>query len=634
MDAKPRNLLLIGIDQAIPYLLKKFMNENILPNISRLVENGVLAEAYPCPPCDTPTNWTTIATGATTAVHGATSFYLHIPSEPLDLGLQFRSRTQLSRYCTAEYLWDVGDRHGLIPFVINYPGGWPSNFRKGAMSLYIWPIPESLPRIVSPPTIHTFTTDSINPSFSISRAEELSEKSENSSPHLQIGIQIKYKGIEKPSTLNIFILDSEGKGYDSLRLPLGPNKGWQILKNDDWSDWIPLNVITIHGTLPCLLKVKILELIRDGSRLKLQRTGIYNTIGWTQPESFGEQLVRNVMTFEIPKEQKVEYMISGKVEPFLSYAKRESQTIARAIIYAKENLSWHVCFFHIHFLDSINHKFLASLYKDSPIYTEKKAKKAAKNIETAYKIVDELVETLMKTCVDKDTLVVLVSDHGAIPAWKIANIPFTLMRAGLLNYKWNSTQKKFIIDWDKTSAFPYLEPTYIWINLKGREPHGIVSQAKYELVRDEVIKALYDLKDPETGDSIIQLALRREDADYFGQNGERIGDVVYFLNPPYQIFDGRLEQLNAAERTRNLLDKPKAYNAKRCFGAHVYYLPTTKLGDYTISAPLIMTGPSVKKGIELKETVDLIDVAPTLSHLLQIPKPKNSQGRILYEVIN
>ena len=234
---------------------------------------------------------------------------------------------------------------------------------------------------------------------------------------------------------------------------------------------------------------------------------------------------------------------------------------------------------------------------------------------------------------DKETIVVLVSDHGAVPVWKIANIPLALRDAGLLTYKWDDTSRKFVIDWQKTLAFPYLEPPYIWVNLKGRDPHGIVESANYDSIRNEIIRALNGMRDPETGDQIVKLAIKREEAAHLGQNGERIGDIIFFLNPPYQIFDGNLNQLNTAELTRRSLKKAVASDAQKCFGAHAYYLPTTKFGEYTISSPLLISGPGVKKGVELKKTVDLIDVAPTLAQLLQIPNPKNAQGRVLQEVI-
>ena len=85
-----RELLIIGIDGAVPDLIKKFSKKGMLPNIASLIDDGVLAEAYPCVPCGTPINWTTLATGATTATHGVTSFLIHVPGEPLDLGVSLR----------------------------------------------------------------------------------------------------------------------------------------------------------------------------------------------------------------------------------------------------------------------------------------------------------------------------------------------------------------------------------------------------------------------------------------------------------------------------------------------------------------------------------------------------------------
>ncbi|MFX1587570.1 MAG: hypothetical protein ACFFC1_05400 [Promethearchaeota archaeon] len=65
-----------------------------------------------------------------------------------------------------------------------------------------------------------------------------------------------------------------------------------------------------------------------------------------------------------------------------------------------------------------------------------------------------------------------------------------------------------------------------------------------------------------------------------------------------------------------------------------YYLPDVKLGSYTVIAPLIFNGPGIERGIELNKIVNLIYVAPTLAHLLQIPRPTESQGRIIDEILN
>lgn len=635
MKIDPKKVLLIGIDQSIPYFIERFLDDDIIPNIRKLKENGTYSEAYSCPPCDTPTNWTTIATGATTAVHGATSFYLHIPGEPFELGMNTRSRTSLSRFCKAEYIWDVADRQGLRSFIMNYPGGWPSKFKNGAMSLYTWPLPESLPRVLAYPKQITVSKDASDASFQINEAMTLPEGLESKNKPLQFIIQITFKYIKEPVKLISFLLSAEGKKYDTIAIPTTSAEEWVIIQSiQDWSEWISVDVETLFGKVQGLLKVKVLDLSQDGSKLTVQLSDLYNTKGWTDPEDLAEKIIKNAMILESITEQEVDYMISGKVKSYLLFARREAVTISRALKYMKDYINWNLCFFHIHSLDSVNHRTLAFLYEKSPLYSEKAAEEALEYVKTSYIIIDELVGNLLKSCVDEETVVIYVSDHGAIPSWRVANIPLALMKSNLLNYKWDNTKNKFVIDWEKSVAFPYLEPPYIWVNLKGRDPQGIVNPKDYENVRENIIKALYEMRDPNTGNQIVKLALKREEAAFLGQNGDRVGDVVYYLHPPYLLFDGSLDQLNAAELSPQYLLKPEAYESKGNFAAHAYYLPTQQLGKYSISVPLIIYGPGIQKGIELKNSVNLIDIVPTIAELLKIPNPNTSQGRVLHEIFD
>ncbi|MBD3214009.1 MAG: hypothetical protein GF311_15475 [Candidatus Lokiarchaeota archaeon] len=637
MTTKPKKILLVGIDQAIPCLINTFVDEGLLPNIKTLIETGVKGEAYSCPPCDTPTNWSTIATGATTAVHGATSFYMHIPGEPLDYGLKIRSRSSLSKYCGAKYFWEAADDMGFKSFILNYPGGWPGNLNNGVVSLLTWPLPESIPMELSLKTRKKYSLNSPNPSLRIIPIEkEFDIKFDSFSPPLKIIIKLDdNNSIEEFPAIEAYIIDTEKKGYNALAMKAGKENEWEIVNTNQWTNWISNTIQTVkYGELPCLFKLGIKKLKSDGSSLELQFSSIYSTKGWTNPEELGEKIIRNAIIYDLTREQqKVDYMISGAVKSYLGLARNEALTIANAIRYMKNSMNWDICFFHIHHLDSVNHRSLGNVYEESPFYTEKKAGKYWEHIRIAYQITDELVGLLVESVVNDDTIIVLVSDHGAIPTWRVVNPLQALMNSGLLNYKQIDSKDNYIVDWKKTKAFPYLEPPYVWVNLKGRDPDGIVNQSEYEDVRDEIIESLYQLRDPDTGEKIIKLAIKREDAEYLGQNGPRVGDVIYFLNPPYQLFDYRLEKLDPSIQPKDLLEKPAAYNAQVNCAAHAYFLPDTKLGEYSISVPLIINGPSIKSGVELKKIVNLIDLAPTLADLLGIPQPKSFQGKVLHQII-
>ena len=630
MGRNKRKLIVIGIDQAIPYLLHRFLKEGILPNIQHFANNGIFGEAYSSAPCDTPTNWTTIATGATTAVHGVTSFYMHLPGEALDLGMKYRSRTQLYQNCKAQYIWDVADNNKFKPFILNYPSGWPSIFKNGVMSLFTWPIPNSLPKMLIKSVIDTMIFDSKNNDTKNKIGKYLIDNIESISPEFSVEDQNYYRNI-----INIDLNKSEPENeiYDSLKITINHNGESKVVKENEWSQWISININSDYGVLQSLFRIKPIKIDPNAKYIQLERSGVYNTKGWSVPESFGEKLVKNVFEYDLPKKREVEFMIYGKMKKYLEYARNESLSLVQAIDFAKKDMNWNVCFFHYHPLDSINHDLLAYLHKDSKVYSEKKEENALKNIQIAYRIVDEMVGELMKRCIDKDTITLFISDHGAIPIWKVANITKILTKAGLMDYRFVQSQQKYTINWNKTLAFPYIEPPFIWVNLKGRDPQGIVRKEEYETVRDQIIDALSSARDPETGAKVIEMALRKEEATSYGLNGERVGDVVYFLRPPYGVFDGILDALDASSLSSKEYNKPLTYDTKRFFGAHAYYTPETRFGKFSVSVPLIMSGNGIKKGALPNKIINLTDIAPTLSYLLNIPKPEHAKGNILYDFL-
>jgi len=71
----------LGFDGAILSLVDKFLEA--LPHFKRLFESGCSSWAVPSASVDTPTNWTTIATGAWAGTHGIVN--THLPGEPFEL---------------------------------------------------------------------------------------------------------------------------------------------------------------------------------------------------------------------------------------------------------------------------------------------------------------------------------------------------------------------------------------------------------------------------------------------------------------------------------------------------------------------------------------------------------------------
>jgi len=631
-----KDVIVIGLDGAMLCFVKKFVSEGELPTFESLISESVMAESVPCPPCDTPTNWTTIATGATTAIHGVTSFYLHFPGEPLELGLKLRHRGQLAEFCKAEYIWEVADRCGIRTLVVNYPAGWTSKLKKGDMIVGSWPMPNVPPKvIVERCTYSTLPTDREKLIRFVGRVKEI-EGIKSFSPIVRVRVEVKEnKTLTSPIPLDFYVFDSKGEGYDSVAF-IRDNRRY-IVKRSEWSEWIPITLNTKYGELKGLFKIRVLELSKDGKLIRVELSRIINVNGWARPNELGEELVRRAILPEgFFEEVGKDYVIYGKEYPYLTGMAREAKGLVKVVSYLKRTRGWKICFLHYHIFDAANHRFLKFSYKGSPFYDEVEAERANEGMKLAYKIADEFLKDLLDKCTSNDTLVIAVSDHGAVPSWNVVSIRKALVDAGLLAYKWDEKLNKYRVDWSRTKAFPYYEPTYIWVNLKSREPSGIVSPSEYEEVREEAIKALYSIKDEESGVCPVELAVRREEDPYVGNRervAETIGDVIYYLRPGYQLYDGILEGLDSEFMSLDELKKGYTWRAERVFGAHVYYQPITRVEEFTVNGIFIAKGPGIVKGEELRVPIKLTDVVPTISHLLGMPTPKDCEGKILEEVL-
>ena len=66
---------------------------------------------------------------------------------------------------------------------------------------------------------------------------------------------------------------------------------------------------------------------------------------------------------------------------------------------------------------------------------------------------------------------------------------------------------------------------------------------------------------------------------------------------------------------------------------HGQQLPSVDLGkNGTLRSMLIAHGPKIKKGYVKDKPINMIDIAPTIAHILNIPPPKNSEGKIIFDL--
>ncbi|MFN2432904.1 MAG: alkaline phosphatase family protein, partial [Gemmatimonadota bacterium] len=255
-------------------------------------------------------------------------------------------------------------------------------------------------------------------------------------------------------------------------------------------------------------------------------------------------------------------------------------------------------------LDRIHHGFWK--YHDPQHVLHEPGSPYADVIRDYYAHLDDELGRVLELLED-DTVVLVVSDHGARRLDGGFCVNEWLVREGLLvlrSYPESVTPfAQLDVDWERTRAWS--EGGYyarVFLNVKGREPSGVVDPASYEDFRDELKARLGATVDPE-GRPLGTLVFRPEE----------VYRTVRNVAPDLIVHFGGL-----AWRSIGGVGYP---------GVHVQENDTgpddcnhAQIGAFVLAAPnLSLRG-------EL-QGAHLLDVAPTLLELGGYDVPSSMQGR-------
>jgi predicted AlkP superfamily phosphohydrolase/phosphomutase len=171
------------------------------------------------------------------------------------------------------------------------------------------------------------------------------------------------------------------------------------------------------------------------------------------------------------------------------------------------------------------------------------------------------------------------------------------------------------IQWERTRAYGFGMYGNIYINLEGREPGGIVPAADFNGVCQEITEQLLELRDPDTGEKLVDTVYRREDL-YHGPRGELAPDLIIFWRD-YAYYTAT----SSGRETGS------------CFGEYLKIDSSDfdHVGTHRLNGIFIAAGKTVKKG-RVVSNAHIADVAPTVLFSLGAPIQKDMDGTVLLEV--
>ncbi len=258
-------------------------------------------------------------------------------------------------------------------------------------------------------------------------------------------------------------------------------------------------------------------------------------------------------------------------------------------------------------VDRIHHGFWKFFDPAHPKYVPGNRYENA--IHDYYRYVDEEIGRLLER-LDDDTVVLVVSDHGAKPMVGGICINEWLIQNGYLVLKERPEGtvplEKVEIDWGKTRAWAaggYY--SRISLNVRGREPEGIIPPEDYEKVRDELAEAIAALTD-ENGVNIGSVAFKPQE----------VYRTVRNIPPDLIVYLGDL-----------------SWRAVGSVGLNRIYTYENDTGpddaNHAQEGIFILYDPKVSWGGREVEGLDLLDVAPTILDRMGQPVPQDMEGKVI-----
>lgn len=374
---------------------------------------------------------------------------------------------------------------------------------------------------------------------------------------------------------------------------------------------------------------------------------------FTYPQAIYHELVQNIGDYVVDYCDEKVFNVPNPSTDILNEAieNLNYMTIKRtdAVLYFMKKYEWDVCMVVYVITDRLQHLFWRFMDNSHPEHDPELSKLYKQVIFEGYRRVDKAIGSILREIGD-DVTVIVMSDHGFGPFHKNFFINKWLMQKGLLKLKWalpvkfqttNSFVYKILtklkldflnrvfpakllqlniprlrivrkswdelINWSKTKVYA-ANLLGMNINLKGREPKGIVNIGEeFETLLIELEKELYKIREPQTGEKVVDKVFRKEKV-YSGPYVEEATDLFLIMKGiTYIPYPGNL-------------------NSRSLFGRPV----NNQSGNHRFNGIFIMKGPGIKPFASIKQP-RIIDIAPTVLYLLNQPVPKDMDGCVLEE---
>ena len=366
--------------------------------------------------------------------------------------------------------------------------------------------------------------------------------------------------------------------------------------------------------------------------------------GWTDPsmpnfasdEETG-RLVNRIADGKYPLDVPVNYEVDWRSPEVIGKLHRAQELRRKVLGQLIERDDPEVVFAVFEGPDRVQHVHYQYLVEGSDWFDRPEAPRIREDAWRFYAEVDAGVRDLVEWA-GPDGHVVIVSDHGFGPWEKTANLNILLSEWGYLALPGMSrlTRSRVVagplqrvarrvlpksvlvkaktgvgrrIDWPRTQAFTsHVAEQGIHVNDRDL-PFGWVEEEDVRRIGDEIAERLMELRDPEDGQPVTDVVMRREEVVHGPYAGRAPHLFPFFRGQRYEVSD----TLAAGTPFTDHRDRPWGY--------------------HHIDGVFIAAGPGVEHR-RLDDGLDIVDVLPTTLHLGGYAIPEGLDGRVAEEALS
>jgi predicted AlkP superfamily phosphohydrolase/phosphomutase len=617
----PNKVVVIGLDGLEPTIVDRMLESGELPNLARLRVRGGYSRVATTWPAQTPVAWSTFATGVNPGGHGIYDFLRRDPNTySPDLGLnRYEQKSaflppKVVNLRRGKPLWDVLSAAGIPCAIVRCPCTYPPENVKGRMLAGM-----GVPDIRGGLGTATFyTTD---PGVSARESEQ---------------VLLLDGGAKQPAYRSSIVGPRNPKAKDDMRFPVtftvDRRNGSVLVESEGrpralelrlgvWSEW--LSVKFKAGLLQSSAGIVRFLLVRLDPHVEIYASPVNfdptaPVFPIAHPWEYSSELSKSLGAFYTTGMVEDHTGLSNERFDEEAYLAQCDQVMREREAMLQLELNrfqqgFLFCLFDTP--DRLQHMFWRFGEEAHPANREDEPRRRemAAVIARHYRDCDALVGRMLEQVGEReDTLLIVMSDHGFNSFQRGVHLNSWLLENGYLALKSGLTAGpeagEFFkhVDWGRTRAYA-LGIGSMYLNVRGREAHGIVDAAAARELAGEIAARLTGLRDPRRGALAVQRVQPRE-AIYSGAYAEEAPDLVVGFAPGYR-----------ASWTTALGGIPRDLfedNIKRWGGDHI-------VDPALVPGVLFMNRPFRGEGARL------IDLAPSILAALSVPVPGVFEGQNL-----